>query len=280
MREVESKINTMKPSFVIIGGVKCASSSLYRYLNDHPLILPCKTKEPRYFNNRFWIQLLLKYPWYLNQFHKKGEAEAVGDWLDLGEDDKMHASQFRKRIEPDKNYITGEATASTFMNVNPKRIKFIFPKMKLILLLREPAERFISHYNMFVRLYNEGKARHKMSDLDSFIEKEITDFNAGKKTMILRQGNYMEKLPKWKSVFGENLKVFKSTDLKGEIANETMNEICDFLKIPNHNFTSILKVKYNSAGNSSKNSDALERLKDFYKPQLAALEQDFGITFK
>lgn len=270
----------MKPSFIIIGGVKCASSSLYRYLNYHPLVLPCKTKEPRYFNNRFWIQLLLKYPWYLNQFPKNGEKEAVGDWLDLGDDNKMHPSQFTKSIESDKKYITGEATASTFMSVNPSRVKFIFPKMKLILLVREPAERFISHYNMFMRLDNEGKTKHNLGDLESFVEKEISNYHAGKQTMILRQGNYMDRLPKWKNVFGENLKIFKSSDLQGAVANETMNKICDFLKIPNHEFTPILKVKYNSTGKSIKNSTTLDRLKEFYAPQVTDLEKHYGITFK
>lgn len=149
----------MNPSFIIIGCVKCGTSSLYRYLNDHPQILPCKTKEPGYFNNRGLLRLIWKYRRYKNLFPKMNHKEAVGEWLDLGKDLKMHPSQFKKKILDDKTYFTGEATANTFTCANPRWVKMILPKVKLILLLRDPSDRFISHttcYNGFIRKEEEG----------------------------------------------------------------------------------------------------------------------------
>jgi hypothetical protein len=39
----------LRPSFFIIGANKCGTSSLYRYLVDHPSVLPCAEKEPNFF---------------------------------------------------------------------------------------------------------------------------------------------------------------------------------------------------------------------------------------
>ena len=42
---------------IIIGSMKCGTSSLYNYLIEHPSICPCSIKEPEYFSvfkSRVW----------------------------------------------------------------------------------------------------------------------------------------------------------------------------------------------------------------------------------
>ena len=270
----------MKPSFIIIGGVKCASSSLYRYLNFHPQVLPCKTKEPRYFNSNNLLKLAWRYNRYINLFPKQSDQQAVGDWLDLGEDDKMVPSSFTKQIEKDKKYITGEATANTFAIANPKWVKLILPKVKLILLLRDPADRFISHFNMLKRFHSEGRKGYDLGSLDVFVDQEIKAYKAGKKTRILFQGVYMDKLPLWKSVFGESLKLFKTDDFNGEDANEAMNEVCAHLGIEACDFNPILKVKFNSTGKHIDRTAAYDKLKDFYAPSCLQLKEQYDYSFE
>lgn len=268
----------MKPSFIIIGGVKCASSSLYRYLNYHPQVLPCKTKEPAYFSNRNWLRLIWGYRRYLNLFPDLTQTKAIGDWLDLGDDNKMHPSKFTKKIEAGKKYITGEATATTHTHANPRIVKLFLPKVKLILLLRDPSERFISHYNMLRRFHDEGRKGYDLEPLATFVNKEITSYKSGKKTRILSQGMYMNNLPTWKKVFGDNLRLYKTSDFSSPTANETMNDICNFLKIETNDFNPILKIKYNSTGQSIERSNAYETLREFYAPQVASLREQFGIN--
>ena len=41
------------PDFLIIGGQRCGTSSLYYYLTEHPGILPAFTKEPHFFDEYF-----------------------------------------------------------------------------------------------------------------------------------------------------------------------------------------------------------------------------------
>lgn len=269
----------MKPSFIIIGGIKCASSSLYRYLNNHPQVLPCKTKEPGYFNSKSIFRLMLGYRRYINLFPKQNQSEAVGDWLDLGADEQMHASQFKKVIKPDINYITGEATASTFVFANPKMVKLLFPKIKLILLLRDPSERFISHYNMLHRFHKEGRKGYDLGELDAFIDQEVAAYKAGAKTRILAQGIYMDKLSKWKKSFGNQLKIYETSTLNNEHASQTMADICTHLDIAQHDFTEVLKTKYNSTGKGIERSKAYEKLHAFYAADSEALFKEYAIRF-
>jgi len=234
----------MKPAFIIIGGVKCASSSLYRYLNFHPQVLPCKTKEPGFFNNRNPLKLLWRYKRYINLFPSLNQSQVVGDWLDLGKDDKMHPSKFTKEIKSGKKYITGEATANTHTLANPKLVKMFLPKVKLILLL----------------------------------SKEIAAYRSGQPTRILSQGMYMNELPNWKKSFGDNLRLYKTKSFNSPSANTIMNEICAYLEIDAHDFNPILKTKYNSTGKSIEHNNSLEKLQEFYAPQVAALHNEYGIN--
>ncbi len=268
----------MKPSFIIIGGVKSASSSLYRYLNEHPHVLPCKTKEPGYFNSKKIHRLIWGYRKYINLFPRLNQKEAVGNWLDLGEDEHMHPSQFKKSIRPGVEYITGEATANTFVKADPRIIKLLLPKVKLILLIRDPAERFISHYNMLHRFHKEGRKGYDLGDIESFVDEEISKFKAGKETRILSQGIHMDKLPKWKKTFGDKLRLYKTSALQSHQAGATMKDIANYLGLAPHDFGEILKVKHNSTGRAVEKSAAYNKLADFYLDDSKELEKQFGIN--
>ena len=270
----------MKPSFIIFGGVKCASSSMYRYLNAHPNVLPCKTKEPEYFNNTKWYRLLARYYRYINLFPKRGNSWAEADWLDIGKDERMVPSSFKKKIEKGVHYITGEATASSMVRANPKHIKWLFPKMKAILLVRHPSERYISHFNMFMRFKKEGRKGYDLGAIDDFIQKEIKQFENKERTKILDYGAYMKYLPNWKKCFGDDLLVLKSETLNElETAQGMMTEMCQFLSLEDHDFTSILQTKFNKAPTQRKAPQAAALLDKFYAPWNEALSKSYNIQY-
>jgi hypothetical protein len=254
----------MKPSFLIIGGVKCASSSLYRYLNEHPQVLPCKTKEPGYLNNKNPLKLLKGYKSYINLFPRLNENEVVADWLEIGKDLKMVPSTFSKQIEKGQKYITGEATATTFVNAKPWLIKLIFPQIKTILSLRNPTDRFISHFNMFKRFEKEGKKGHKYGQLEDFISKEIAAYNKGEKTKIIHQGVYVYYLSNWKKTFGHNLIIVQSDHLQGDKASQTLDGITSFLGLDSFDFSGVLGEKHNVGPSISVPTVAQELLDSFY----------------
>ncbi|MEO1213491.1 MAG: sulfotransferase domain-containing protein [Bacteroidota bacterium] len=270
----------LDPSFIIMGGVKCGTSSLYRYLNDHPLVLPCKSKEPNYFSFRPWYQIPFSYGRYKKMFPLKdfvGEIRA--DWLDLGKDEKMHASHFVKIAETGRNYITGEATATTFFAASPKLIKFLLPDLKLIMLMRDPVERYVSHYRMYQRFKQEGRKGYDFKPLPQYIDGEIHTFQTGGKTRILHQGLYSKYLKKWEEVFGkEKLLLLRTVDFEEvDLAQRQMEKISDFLELPGYDFRQALSARYNQAQPKEISKEVSEKLRVFYAESLEELSLRYKI---
>ena len=273
----------IKPSFLIIGGIKCGTSSLYRYLNDHPQVLPCQTKEPQFFSNRNPLRILTGLNTYAGLFPKKefyGNIET--DWLDLGNDGKMKASKIHKQKNKGEQYITGEASANSFFAANPRIVKTILPKAKLIMLVRNPTDRFHSHYKMFQRFAKEGRSGYEVIELNDFVNKEIDAYHQGKSTLILHKGIYSHYLPKWQKSFGkENLITIPTPDLESK-GQSTMNKLCQFLSIKEYDFGESLKKRHNQAKGTSSliPSKIREKLDTFYSPSLMKLKDKFGIDLE
>lgn len=107
----------MLPNFIVIGGMKCGTSSLFYYLGLHPQIGTSDIKEVDYFIEE----------------NNYGRGE---DW-------------YRARFQGDFD-IYGEASpnyskAHYFQGV-PQRMHELLPEVKLIYLVREPIDRILSHY--------------------------------------------------------------------------------------------------------------------------------------
>ena len=269
----------MRPSFIIIGGVKCATSSLYRYLNTHPQILPCKTKEPQFWG-KSWYRIIPSFGEYLALFPDKNTREPVeAEWLDLSVDERMVSSTFLKERVVEIDYITGEASANTWVTASPRLVKAFLPDVQLFMLIRNPTERYLSHFKMFQRFQQEGRvAYHDLSNLDTFVAKEIKDFQAGRQTKILHQGIYAKYLPKWKKHFAANLHLFPTKALSEEdSAISMLKKMADILKLDQTQYdTDFIKQRFNSAPITIQNHSVVEQLNDFYQPYNQQFEAIFG----
>jgi Sulfotransferase domain len=109
------------PNLLIIGAAKCGTTSLHRYLDQHPHISMAganggSAKELRFFTDPHWR-----------------------DELD----------RYTRHFSPDAA-IRGEATpAYTFYPLHrgvPERIHALVPEVRLIYLVRDPLERIASHW--------------------------------------------------------------------------------------------------------------------------------------
>lgn len=111
------------PDFIVPGAMKAGTSSLFAYLSEHPRILPSSVKEVHYFDVN---------------------AERGADWY------RAHFPLARRRPA---GSLTGEASPFYLFHPRvPERIAALVPKVKLIVLLRDPIERAISHYFHAVRV--------------------------------------------------------------------------------------------------------------------------------
>lgn len=119
----------MLPNFLIVGAAKSGTTSLYKYLKQHPDIFMPERKEPCFF---------------------------VGDPSGLTYQIKKE-KYYRKLFATVQNESAiGEAsTAYLYDNEAPKRIIEYLGKIKIIILLRNPIEAVYSLYNHEVRREGE-----------------------------------------------------------------------------------------------------------------------------
>jgi len=110
---------------IIIGAMKCGTSSLYKYLTQHPEICPAFTKEPEYFSE--------------NQGHKI-QLNSYNDlWV---YDHSVH------------KYVLEASTGYTKYPAEPNVAKKIYDygiSPKFIYIIRNPFDRIVSHYNYMQR---------------------------------------------------------------------------------------------------------------------------------
>lgn len=69
-----------QPNLFIVGGPKCGTTSLVKWLSSHPAVYFSKRKEPHYFNTDSKFRNVLKYEDYLSLYAAAAEKiEVLGD---------------------------------------------------------------------------------------------------------------------------------------------------------------------------------------------------------
>ena len=255
---VENKDKTerfSKPSFIIIGTVKGGTTSLYNYLTLHPSILPAIQKEVNFFNRNHIFQKGLK--WYLAHF---------------------------PQIPQNLNLIAGEASPNyMYYRGAAKRAFKCLPEVKLIVILRNPIDRAISHYYMACRLGQEKRSLAESLAGEVEIIKNIPQqgFEAvnflQQPAGYLRCGLYVYFLKQWMNVFPrERVLVLKSEEMYEEPA-ATMEGVFDFLGVANHQLSEYKNYFYGSY--SREEEEMRGSLSALLKPHNQRLEDYLGMSF-
>lgn len=132
----------VRPNFFIAGAAKSGTTSLWRYLIQHPdVFMPSdfRYKEPSYFCDTYGIKNLDQ---YLSLFSGVTTEKMIG--------------------EASGAYLTSQK--------NPIRIKRMIPDAKFIIVLRNPADRAYSLYNWMTREGYEW-----ICSFEKALEAEMTD---------------------------------------------------------------------------------------------------------
>lgn len=107
------------PNFLVIGAQKAGTTSLFRYLGEHPDVFVPDVKEPHFFDGHLaWHRGLA---WYESLFADAAGATAVG--------------------EASTSYTMHPAIAGV-----PERIAGVLPDVRLVYVLRHPVERMRSSW--------------------------------------------------------------------------------------------------------------------------------------
>jgi hypothetical protein len=209
----------MRPQFLIIGGQKCGTSSLFIYLTRHGSYLRPLLKDIYYFDRHHDRTL----DWYLRHYPS------------------MREQKKRVRAVQD-NVITGEG--ATHYLLNPwaaQRAHAAFPDLKIIALLRDPVKRAISHYH-----HNRRFGRETAADPLEAFQREAERIAADAERMrrdpefyseayhhysYLARGCYAEQLERWYAQFPRaNVMVVCAESFFRE-TDRVFRDICRFLGI-------------------------------------------------
>lgn len=186
------------PNLIIIGAMKCGTSSLHRYLDLHPEISMSVLKEPNFFIDpeATWSNWRRGLAWYSSLFDP---AVAV-------------------RGEASVNY-----TSLPFSEGVAERIAETLPEVRLIYMTRDPIERAISHY-----VHAQAAGRETES-----IEEALGD----PESRYVRRGRYATQLEPFVAAFGRERIHIDTQDRLLANRAATMRRVFAFLGV-DETFTS------------------------------------------
>ncbi len=198
--------------FIIIGAQKSGTTSLFRYLEQHPDIYMFPGKETYYFSNE-----RISLEEYSSFFSGNANEKLLGE------------------ASPQYMYPNFDAT----------KMHDLLPNIKLIAILRNPTERFVSHFKMNLRRAKESRS------ISSCIREEISrytslshdDYISDSEVDYIGNGVYGKIIKKYISLYGDSkIKIFHFDDFKRD-TYFVLDEISFFLNLKP--FKKIILEKHN-----------------------------------
>ncbi|MBX6321654.1 MAG: sulfotransferase domain-containing protein [Rhodospirillaceae bacterium] len=218
-------VATMTPDFLVVGAQKAGTSSLFHYLIAHGSYLRPVLKETNYFDVNYDRGLA----WYLSYFpslaRKRAREAATGGPV-----------------------ITGEsATYYVIHPWAPVRIRQNFPAAKIIIMMRDPVTRAISHYNHNIRAGREPlpmlEAFEREAERVEPVARRLAEdpdypcFEHQHYSYLLR-GRYLEQIQRWMQLFPrEQIHLILSEEMFADPDRE-LRALCRFLGIPERSLDS------------------------------------------
>lgn len=210
----------MTPDFLIIGAQKAGTSSLLSYLQRHGSYLRPLLKDTYFFDRHFRRGL----DWYLS-FYPSLTAKAAAESRAGGP------------------IVTGEAATHYLSDPwSPARVHATVGDIKLLVLLRDPAARALSHYHHNVRTQVETAP----TALDAFM-REPERIAADRRRMeadpnfyspdyaaysYLARGRYAEHLIRWLDYFPRERMLIVCSERFFASTDAEFRRICRFIGIP------------------------------------------------
>jgi len=211
-----------KPNFLIIGAQRSGTTSLFKYLQQHPDIYMSQKKEPRFF------VFDEENPQFAGSEKEKSEARyqalrqaSVTNFQDYCDLFRNVTSQ--KAIgEASPHYLYCPRAA--------ERIRYYLPDTKIIAILRDPVERAYSNFflqgptdaKQFIAKFTQAVRKEENNKLDDIWDGAIH---------YVRKGFYYSQLMRYYNIFDQNrIKVYLYDDLNENLTG-LMQDIFRFLDV-------------------------------------------------
>ena len=247
---------TPLPHFLVLGTQKGGTTTLHHLLSRHPGIFLPEVKEVHYFSQHFHQNR----KWYADHYQLAKPGQARGD------------------ITP--FYLFHAAV--------PERIHSVFPKVRLIALLRDPVERVLSQYFHAVRngyehldLVSALQAEEqRLSGADSVL-REVDGFHYSyQKHSYVSRSRYEHQLQRYRHWFPKRqLLVLRSEDLF-EHTDGFLDRLLSFISVDPMPLPEILPHSNPGRGEAASVPLSLRRdLRQRLAMTYQWVEQEYGITW-
>jgi len=197
---------------VIAGVNKCGTTSVFRYLADHPEVCGSSIKELRFFLQESYDESKSTIEEYRSHF----ASIKSGDVL----------------LEASPSYFSwGEDIAN--------RIRRLIPAVRIIVMLRNPVERLYSYYRSALVYDNYANALLSDISFPDFVDMALaasadsgqTDPQRAEFRRALHQGRYVHQMETFGSQFPNNQICYLFFEDLAKNPCSVMKLICEFLEI-------------------------------------------------
>lgn len=259
------------PDFLVIGGKRCGSTSLYYGLLQHPSVVPQfpgKGIVPVR-DNRKGVH-------YFDHDHERSERWYRSHF--------PHDRRRRQAIAHTGAAVSGEATPwYLFAPGAAERAAAVVPDARLIVILRDPVDRAHSHF-----LEQQRRGHEPLDDFSAALDAEEERCTAGltDRGGVVRsaafahehltytlQGDYDDGLEPWLERWPrDRVLVLRSEDFFTD-APAVLATATTFLDLPEHPFAS---EQRNASSGARPDDSARRRLAAHYAPRVRRLEEMLG----
>lgn len=215
---------TIKANLFLCAAPRSGSTQLAAWLDSHPEIALSNVKEPNFFSQHEFD------PDYVREIHINNTDPE--EYFRKKSQKKVNFAVFRTREQYDHLFSSFDerwrmdaSTSYLYCPEAPEKIKEYNPDAKIVILIRDPVERTLSHYRLHIRT-----GRFKRS-LREEIDDELNGVTPLGGRLLLRPSLYEEPLKRFHATFApENIMEIRFEDM---IRNRetVLAQICAFLDI-------------------------------------------------
>jgi hypothetical protein len=234
-----------KPNLFLVGAAKAGTTSVYHYLKSHPDIYGCPIKEPNYFGSDIqWNDFrddykkdtYLNFEKYLSRNELEFRHNAFVDSLE------NYEALFRE--SGNEKYVLDASTSYLYSKRSAKEIKQYNQDARIIIILRNPVERTISHYIMDCanRIQLERDITKDIK-LDYFTAKK----GYGISNLYIELSLYYEQVLRYKMVFPKNQLLILNYGALKEDPVSFIHQVLSFLGLDCSEDSIDFETKHNQA---------------------------------
>jgi hypothetical protein len=246
-----------RPNFLIIGAMKAGTTSLHKYLHEHD-------------------QVYVTFPKELHYFDREPGRPGGRKWSGPIADDATYEAFF-DTAGPGHTALGEVSPSYGFIPIALRRIHEYQPDIKLIMIMRDPVTRAISHIRQ--RAWKLDEPLTEWGELVADIGDEPTIAGADwwkRRRGYHARGRYHEQLDNVFSLFSrEQVLLMRLEDLAGAPMNE-LKRLTDFIGVdpfPDRTFEA-----HNTRDYEKPDPDIVEYLRQYYRPHNQLLLEKHGVS--